>query len=143
MYANDVSFLNCNLRKSIVLSNGLPEGPCKFTELTNPLLAFLRLQDHTIAIYTDDLFTKEDPFEDCLHSVIQAMKLFRKTGFAIHPEKSYFVPFQVVTYLWFIMDSEKIIVYLLDDKKEKLYEKFQFSFLNKGLKIRDVASFIG
>ena len=66
--------------------------------------------------------------------MIQAIKLFRlfrKRNLVIHPEKSHLVPFQLVTYFGFIINSEKMIVNLSDYTKQKLYEKGNF-FSYKG-----------
>ena len=78
--------------------------------------------------------------------MIQAIKLFRlfrKRNLVIHPEKSHLVPFQLVTYFGFIINSEKMIVNLSDYTKQKLYEKGNFLTLNIELKIKNMDSFIG
>ena len=62
--------LNSSLLKFVVLPNGLSPGPRKFTKLTTPSLALLRIQGHTIAIYIDDIISVDDTFESCLLTVI-------------------------------------------------------------------------
>ena len=56
---DDTRFLNfsCNskLLKFVVLSSDLTPGPRKFTKLTKPLLAMLRMQGYTVAVYLDDI----------------------------------------------------------------------------------------
>ena len=56
---DDTYFLKflCNsiLLKFAVLANSLSPGPRKFTKLTNPSLAMLRMQGYTVAIYIDDI----------------------------------------------------------------------------------------
>ena len=147
IWDHDTSFLkfilDSKLFKFVALPNGLSPGPRKFTKLTKPPIAVLRLQGHTIAIYIDDLFTTDNTFEDCLHSVIEVIRMFQKLGFIIHPEKSQFISSKEITYLGFVINSEKMIVYLSDKKKDKLYKKCCTIAENKGLKIRNVASFIG
>ena len=111
--------------------------------MTKPPLASLRLKDQTIAIEVVDLSTAKDTFADCSYSVIQAMGLFSKFGFVIRPVKSHFVPSQMVTYLGFIINSEKMTVYLPNYKEGKLHEKCKFVTLNRGHKTMAVARFIG
>ena len=64
-------------------------------------------------------------------------------GFVIHPEKSKFIPSKKVEYLGFVIDSERMVTYLSDHKKKKIYDKCQSISKKQDLKIRDVASFIG
>ena len=59
---NDTCFLkflcNSKLLKFVVLPNGLSPGPRKFTKLTKPPLAILRMQGSTVAIHIDDIMQK-------------------------------------------------------------------------------------
>ena len=71
------------------------------------------------------------------------MNLFQKLGFVIHPDKSKFIPAKIVEYLGFILDSEKMITYLSDQKKQKNYEKCCIIPTKPKLTIRELASFIG
>ena len=127
--------------KFVVLANVLSPGPRKFTKLTKPPLALIRIQGHTVAIYIDDIISVYDTFESCLLTVIKTIKL--SLGFVIHPEKSKFIPSKKVEYLGFVIDSERMVTYLSDHKKKKIYDKCQSISKKQDLKIRDVASFIG
>ena len=49
----------------------------------------------------------------------------------------------IVEYLGFIIDSEKMITYLLDQKKQKIYKKCCNIPIKLKLTIREFASFIG
>ena len=134
---NDICFLKflCNSKflKFVVLPNGLSPGPRKFTKLTKPPLAILRIQGYTVAIY----------IEECLLTVVETINLFQKLGFLIYPDKSKFIPAKIVEYLGSIIDSEKMITYLSDQKKQKLYEKCYIIPTKPKLTIREFASFIG
>ena len=102
------------IQNFVVLHNGLPPGPRKFTKLTKPPLAMLRMQGYTVAIYIDDIIAIDQSFEECLLTVVEITNLFKKLGFVIHPDKSKFIPSKIVEYLGFIIDSEKMITYLSD-----------------------------
>ena len=101
------------------------------------------MQGHTVAIYIDDIISVDDTFESCLLSVIKTIKLFQSLGFVIHPEKSKFIPSKKVEYHGFVIDSERMVTYLSDHKKKKIYDKCHSISKKQNLKIRDVASFIG
>ena len=140
---NDTCFLkflcSSKLLKFVVLPNGLSPGPRKFTKLTKPPLAILRMQGYTVAIYIDDIIAIDQSFEECLLNVLETINLFQKLGFVIHPDKSKFIPAKIVEYLGFIIDSEKMIAYLPDQNKQKsciVPMKPKFT-------TREFASFIG
>ena len=134
---------NSKLLKFVVLANGLSQSPRKFTKLTKPPLAMLRMQGYTVAIYIDDIIAIDQSFEECLLTVVETINLFKKLGFVIHPHKSKFIPAKIVEYLGFIIDSEKMITYLSDQKKQKIYEKCCIIPMKRKLTIREFASFIG
>ena len=129
--------------KFVVLPNGLSPGPRKFTKLTKSPLAMLRMQGYTVAIYNDDIIAIDQSFEECLLTVVETINLFQKLGFVIHPHKSKFIPAKIVEYLGFIIDSGKMITYLSDQKKQKIYEKCCNIPMKPKLTIREFASFIG
>ena len=62
--------------KFVVLPNGLSSGSQKFTKLTKPPLAMLRMQEYTVAIYIDDIIAIEQSFEEFLLTVVETLNLF-------------------------------------------------------------------
>ena len=102
-------FCNLKLLNFVVLPNGLPPAPQKFTKLTKPPLTMLRMQGYTVAIYIDDIIAIDQSFEECLLTVVETINLLQKLGFVIHPDKNKFMPAKVVEYLGFIIDSEKTV----------------------------------
>ena len=103
----------------------------------------LRMKGYTVAIYSDDIIAIDQSFEECLLTVVKTTKLFQKLGFVIHPDKSKLIPSKIVEYLGFIIDSEKMIIYLSDQKNQKIYEKCCIIPTKPKLTIRELASFIG
>ena len=122
--SNDTSCLKflCNSKnlKFVVLAKGLLAGPPKFTKLTKPPLAILRMQGYTVAIYIDDISATDESFEDCLLTMVETINLFQKLGFLIHPDKSKFITAKIVEYLRFIIDSEKMITSVGSEKTKNL-----------------------
>ena len=75
--------------------------------------------------------------------MVETINLFQKLNFVIRPDKSKFIPAQIVEYLGFIIDSEKMITYLSNQKKQKKYEKCCIIPTTPKLTVREFASFIG
>ena len=86
-------YVGKNLLKFVVLPNGLSSGPRKFTKLTKPPIACLRIEGVIVAIYIDDIIVIGDTYEECLIGTIKTIKLFLKLGFIIHPEKKLLTTF--------------------------------------------------
>ena len=83
----------------------------------------IRMQGYTVAIYIDDIIAIDQGFEECLFTVVETVNLFQKLGFVIRPDKSKFIPAKIVGHFAFIIGAEKMIIYLLDQKKQEIYEK--------------------
>ena len=133
---------NSKLMNFVVLPNGLSPGPRKFTKLTKPPLAMLRMQGYTVAIYINDIIAIDQSFQECLLAVIDKINLFQKLDFVIHPGKSKSIPAKIVEYLGFIIYSEKMVTYLSDQKKE-IYDKCCIILTRPKLTVREFAIFIG
>ena len=71
------------------------------------------MQGYTVAIYINGIIALGQSFEENLLNVLETINLFQKLGFLICPDKSKFIPAKIEEYLGFIMDSEKIVTYLL------------------------------
>ena len=82
-------YVGKNLLKFVVLPNGLSSGPRKFTKLTKPPIACLRIEGVLVAIYIDDIIVIGNTYEECLIGIFKTIKLFLKLGFIIHPEKNF------------------------------------------------------
>ena len=70
--------------------------PEKFTKLTKPPLAMLRMQGYTVTIYIHAIIAINQDFEQCLLTVVETINLLRKLGFIIHPDKSMLTPATIV-----------------------------------------------
>ena len=94
-------------------------------------------------MYIDDIIAIDQSFEEYLLTAVETINLLQKLCFVIHPDKSKFVPTKIVEYLGFIIDSEKMITYLSDQKKQKIHEKCCIIPTKPKLTIREFVSFIG
>lgn len=105
------------------LPNGISSAPRIFTKLMKPVYSKLRELGHTNIGYIDDSLLCGDTTEECKLNVSETVKLMSKLGFVIHQEKSIFEPTKRIVFLGNIIDSEKMIVSLTEDKKQKIEEK--------------------
>ena len=81
-------------------------------------IATLRLDVHIIAIYIDDLINAGLGFDECVENVITSIKFLNSLGFISHPEKSIFSPKQEIKFLGFNINSEKMEIPLLMQKRK-------------------------
>ena len=108
------------LYKFTSFPNGLALCPRKFTKLLKPVYCYLRKKGHISSGYIDDSYLQGDGYQDCLANVADTIKLFDSLGFIVHPEKSVFIPTQIITFLGFVLDSRIMTVYLTQQKQLKL-----------------------
>ena len=127
----------------VCLPNGYCHGPRKFTKLLKPPLAHLRMMDHIIASYIDDLINIGADFQECTENVVDTLLWLVKLGFAIHPDKSQLFPSQIITFLGFVIDSVSMTIKLTEKKKIKIYNICQEIIENPNTTIRKLSSIIG
>ena len=94
--------------------------PKKVHKLLKPVYCYLRKKGHLSSGYIDDSYLQGDGYQDCLANVVDTIKLFDSLGFIIHPEKSVFIPTQIITFLGFVLDSRIMTVCLTQQKQHKL-----------------------
>ena len=75
------------LYEYLILPNGRPCGPRKFTKLLKPALASLRKGVTTIAAYIDDNLIIGRTYRQSLLSTYTACSMFDTLGFVILPDK--------------------------------------------------------
>ena len=125
------------------LPNGLSCAHRQFTNILKPPLATLRKQGHISIAHLDDLYLQGRTYEDCVKNVIDTTVLLDKLGLVVHPEKSSFIPSQVLVILRFIINSLTMTIQLTTEKALGL-KTFCFEFLRATTSfIREVASAIG
>ena len=125
------------------LPNGLSCAPRQFTEILKPPLATLHKQGHISIAHLDDLYLQGRTYDDYVKNVIDTTVLLDKLGLVVHPEKSSFIPSQVLVILGFIINSLTMTIQLTTEKALSL-KTVCIDFLRANtLSIREVASAIG
>jgi len=93
--------------------------------------------------YIDDLYLQGRTYGRCVSNVIDTFIQFDSLGFTIHPDKSVFIPFQLLVLLDFIIDSVTMTITLTPEKALKVKDPCA-TLLGQGLPtIRQVACLIG
>ena len=67
----------------------------------------------------------------------------KDVDFIVHEKKSVFIPVQNLVFLGNHIDSEKMIVYLTSERKEKIFQPCKCLRQKSTAKIKDVARVIG
>ena len=134
---------NGNLYKFTCLPNGLSSGPRKFTKLLKPPMAALRKRKQIVSAYIDDLITIAKTFSLCFDNVKDLVGTIDSLGFVVHPDKSEFIPSQVIEYLGFVIDSRSMTVSLTSSKKKKVKDMCISLLSKEKPSIREVARVLG
>ena len=125
------------------LPNGLSCAPRIFTKILKPPLCTLHKQGHIAVAHLDDLYLQGQTYEKCVLNVIDTTVLLDKLGLVVHPEKSTFIPTQVLTILGFVINSVAMTIQLTREKAAGLQNVCSELLEKSFLSIREVASVIG
>ena len=131
------------LYKYVCFPNGLAFCLRKFTKLLKPVYSHLRQLGYLAASHIDDSYLQGDDYDDCEKNVRDAVKLFDSLRCIVHPEKSFFVPKHIITFMGFIIDSITLTVYPTSEKIEKIIHTCQGLLEYPHPTIRMVASTLG
>lgn len=82
-------------------------------------------------IYLDDLCCLGESYEQCLENVCKTINLLECLGFIINKEKSKLIPCQLIEYLRFLIDLQKMIFIHTPKRSKSL-----LSWINKFLQLR-------
>lgn len=123
--------------------NGLACMPRLFTKLLKPIFAKLRSEGHVNSGFIDDSLLCGDSYSQCLENISDTESLMEKVGFVVNLEKSVTVPTKRIVFLGNIIDSEKMKVFLPQDKIENIKSESRSLRNLQQAKIRQVAKVIG
>ena len=101
------------------IPSGISNGPCLFTRLCKPLLAYLCHQGVEIVIYIDDTFLRAANEEELNRRLKITMHTLEGCGFLINHDKSVLHPTQKLEFLGFDIDTVAFTISLLESKRTK------------------------
>ena len=71
---------------------------------------------HILSGYIDDIFNQGDTYNDCVHNVIDTIVLFDSLNFVTHPDKTSFMPKQVIKILGKPFPIDNLMKYKMKNK---------------------------
>ena len=95
-------------------------APRSLTKLTEPIYGTLHSWGRIFTGFLDDSLLVDKSIESCTQNIINAVILFDKLGFVVHPDKSILKPELVISYLGFQISSVSMIITLTEDRKSKI-----------------------
>ena len=125
------------------LPNGLSSAPRKFTKLLKVPLSQLHKQGHISLGHLDDFYLQGNNYSQCLKNILDTIILFSRLGLVVHPDKSVFIPSQVITILGCTLNSINMTVKLTKEKITGLTQACQWLLKRETTSIREVARVIG
>lgn len=109
-------FLRFNFRgktyQFICLPMGLTSSPRLFTRLMKPIVAHLRDRGVRLVIYLDDILIIAESRTTVADARDYTLALLRRLGWVINEKKSLLEPAQVMEFLGFRLDSQRMLVSL-------------------------------
>ena len=126
----------------IVLPNGFSSDVRVFIKVLIPPLKYLKSRVHLLVKYIDDSLLLGETFESRFKNIRATVALLWELGFTIHLEKSVLVLTQQIIYLGFVMDSVKMTISLIEERKQSIYTLCQNILLNYQATIRLLAQII-
>lgn len=108
------------LYEFLALPFGLSYAPYLFTKLVRPILAYYRSKGITCVAYIDDWILIHDSVSSATRDTTFVCHTLQQLGFVINSEKSCLTPQKKCLFLGFLYDTQKMILELPDDKREKI-----------------------
>ena len=115
---------------------GLKSSPQVFMKCTHPLIAHIRSKGHRGLIYLDNSLWMTQSFHQSQLQIQEVMSIFQKAGFTTNMEKSSPIPMQEVTFIGYLINTCKMMVYLPKEKIILLRKEIQSLLDNCFPKIR-------
>ena len=79
-----------------------------FTKISKIPFSILKEKSFLSVFYVHDSYLQGDDYENCFFNVLNTIEILRSLGFTIHPDKSKFIPTQLITFLGFIFNSAQM-----------------------------------
>ena len=127
----------------VCLPFGYSAAPRVFTKLLKPVYAWFRSQSIRCAYYIDDSINMSLDRHICLQNAETICSTLQSLGYVVNPTKSVLVPTQRIVFFGFIIDSVQFMIFLTEEKIEKIILKARRLLSSRRVLVRNLASFIG
>ena len=125
------------------MPNGLAMAPRVFTRILEPVFSHLHLLGYEGFGYIDDTFVIADTAHKCHEGGLVLSNQFRQLGFTLHQDKSVLLPCYRLTFLGYILDTQRMVLEPTKDKRLKIAEAVSELLQGHTFCIRRVARVIG
>jgi hypothetical protein len=132
-----------NIFMFICLPFGYSGAPRVFTKLLKPVYAWIRSQGIRCSYYIDDSLNMNKDRMVCAENSQLICNTLTSLGYTVNLKKSVLVPSQEIVFFGFILDSVQFMVFLTDEKIQKILLKAKQLTALKIVVVRELASFIG
>ncbi|XP_046737534.1 uncharacterized protein LOC124406221 [Diprion similis] len=106
-------------------------------------MANLRRRGFLSVIYLDDILLFGRSYEECQSNTLSTRLLLGQLGFVINEKKCQLIPSRKCKFLGFLFDSERMIIELTHDKRDRVKREVEKYRAIKVCKIRRFAEFVG
>ena len=143
-YTKFLKFLHKGkLYKFVVLPFGLASAPRVFTRILKPIYAWFRHQGFRCSYFLDDSLGMNQDVGVCRQHGLTMCEVLDSLGFTVNDKKSSLVPKQRLVFFGFILDSVAFMIYLTQEKVDKIILSATVLISKKTVTVRKLASFIG
>lgn len=122
---------------------GLASAPRIYTKLMKPVISLLRKAGIRLIIYLDDILLIAESPEKLTQARDTTLFLLQSLGFVINLGKSKLTPCQVLDFLGFQINTQKMTFYLSKEKVTKLKKSCREVLSTKNLTVRELAKITG
>ena len=127
----------------VCLPFGLSCAPFVFTKVLKPIFTWFRAQNIRCGYYIDDSLNMNQERAVCQRNCNVMIDTLTSLGFTMNQKKSVTVPCQKIVFFGFVVDSVAFMVFLTDEKIQKIICKATLLLRAQEVVVRDLASFIG
>lgn len=127
----------------VCLPFGYSAAPRVFTKLLKPIYAWFRSQAIRCAYYIDDSLNMNCDRDLCLENAKIICDTLQSLGYVINEKKSSLVPSHKIVFFGYLLDSVLFMVFLTEEKIEKILSKANNLIHSELVIVRELASFIG
>lgn len=127
----------------VCLPFGLSSAPRIFTKILKPIYAWFRFHNIRCSYYIDDSLNMNRLKDVCLENSQTIIQVLTDLGFPINDKKSVLQPTQKIVFHGFILDSVLFMIFLTEEKIQKILRKAHALLSKQRVSIRSVASLIG
>jgi hypothetical protein len=121
----------------------MSSAPRVFTKVMKVIFALFRQRSIRCTTYIDDSLSMNQIYDKSLHDTLFMAYQLERLGFLLNREKSVCIPTTRIVFFGFVLDSITFMVYLTQEKIDKIVALAQKLLSSENITVRFLATFIG